>query len=386
MNDQYSVSAKLKYVSLGLMAIGLAALIMGMFNSPARAWANILLGNYYFLSIALGATFFLAIQHITQSGWSAMFLRIPESIGSFIPVAGVIMLALLFGSHYLYEWTGADNVAQDALIQHKSPYLNIPFFTVRIVVFFAIWTIMSRLLRRESLSEDLEGGMAHFDKSEVYSKVFIFIMAITFSLGTFDWIMSIDVHWFSTIFAVKNLISAFYHASAVILFIVLLLNRKGHFKLLNKYHLHDFSRYMFMLCIMWGYFWFCQYLLMWFANIPEETVYYVTRFEDEWKPVFFLNITLNFIIPFVTLLFNQIDRSKNALLVVVVVLMIGQWVDLYLQITPGAVGEFHFGFSEIGIFLGFIGLFAFIITKALSKVPLIPKKHPYLEESMYHRF
>jgi len=386
MDANFKISAILKYTAFVLIAIGIIAMSIGFAVNPGRAWANFLLNNYYFLSLAIGATFFMTIQHITQSGWSSMFKRIPEAIGSYIPIAGILMLVLLLGSHYLYQWSYMESVTGDELLEHKSPYLNIPFFTIRIVLFFAAWIIMVRLLRRESLREDINGGLDHFNKSEFYSKVFIFILAITFSLGTFDWIMSIDAYWFSTIFALKNLVSAFYHACAVILLILLLLNGKGYFKLLNKYHLHDFARYMFMLGIIWAYFWFSQFLLIWFANLPEETTYFTTRLSNEWKPLFFANIILNFFIPFLVLIFNQADRNKPILIIICLILIIGQWVDLYLQIAPGSVGEFHIGVIEIGAFLGFTGLFAFIVARSLYKAPLIPKNHPYLEESMYHRF
>lgn len=196
--------------------------------------------------------------------------------------------------------------------------------------------------------------------------------------------MSIDIHWYSTIFAVTNLVSAFYHASAFITLVVILLNEKGFFKFLNKDHLHDFSKYIYILGIIWVYFWFSQYLLMWYANIPEETIYYVKRVQGNWKILFYLNILLNWAIPFIVLLPNKACKNKTVLKTICLILIIGQWVDLYLQIMPGSVGEFHLGIIELGMFLGFLGLFIFIFAKTLRKASLIPKNHPYLEESMYH--
>jgi len=369
-----------------LIGVGVIVLVIGFIVSPERTWANFLLNNYYFLSLSIGATFFMAIQYITQSGWSAMFKRVPEAIGSYIPIAAILMLFFIIGAHSIYHWAHTESVLDDQLIQHKSVFLNLPFFIIRMVIYFVLWIYMIRLLRRASLKEDIEGGLEYFHKSEFYSKVYIFILAITFSLATFDWIMSIDAHWISTIFAVKNFVSAFYHAVAVITLIVILLNKMGYIKLLNKYHLHDFARYIFILGIIWIYFWFSQYLLIWYANMPEETIYYHTRLQGGWKVLFFANIALNWAIPFIVLLSEKADRSKIVLTIICIILIIGQWVDLYMQITPGALKELHFGYIEVGTFLGFVGLFALIVGKALSNAPVIPKNHPYLEESMYHHF
>lgn len=385
MDEKFSNIPIVRYVSLALITIGVLTIGFGLYFEPDKTWANFLLNNYYFTSIAIGATFFLALQYITQSGWSALFIRIPHAIGAYLPIAGVLMLFLIFGMASLYHWSSPDAALHDPLIEHKSPYLNVPLFFIRLIVFFGIWTVMTVLLKKISIKEDVEGGLHFFNKSELYSKVYIFIVAITFSLATFDLIMSIDVHWFSTIFAVKNFVSGLSHAVAVITLIVILLNNKGYFNNLNKSHLHDFSRYIFMLSTVWAYLWFVQYLLIWYTNIPEETVYYVIRTKGKWRVFFFLNIIMNWGIPFSALLWSKVDSNKTVLVFVIIVLLIGQWIDLYLQIMPGSVGEFHIGYIEIGTYAGFIGLFALAITRALSKMPLIPKNHPYLNESINHR-
>lgn len=384
MEEHYIISTKLKNITYVFMGIGVVTFFSGIFSNPAQTWANFLLNNYYFLSLSIGSVFFIAIQYITQSGWSAMFKRIPEAMGGYFPVAAVAMLILTFGSPYIYHWTHHEELANDITASHKSSYLNIPFFIIRVLIFFGAWIYMYNLLRKESLKEDLAGGVDSFHRSEFYSKVFIFILALTFSLGTIDWVMSIDLHWYSTIFALTNLVSGFYHAAALITLVVILLNERGFFKFLNKDHLHDFSKYIFILGIIWVYFWYSQYLLMWYANIPEETIYYVKRLKGGWGTLFYLNIILNWVIPFVVLLPNKACKNKMVLKVICFILFIGQWIDLYLQIMPGSVGEFKLGIIELGMFLGFIGLFILIFTKTLSKASLIPHNHPYLEESMYH--
>ncbi|MBT3210070.1 MAG: quinol:cytochrome C oxidoreductase [Bacteroidetes bacterium] len=392
MDKAYTVSPKLRIASIILVLIGIAAIIVGFLSNPQRTWANYLINNYYFISLAIGATFFMAIQYITQSGWSSMFKRIAEAMGSYIPYAAVLLfIFVLFGAHSIYHWSHHDAVEADALLKHKSPYLNTPFFIIRYLIIFAVWIVLIALLRKFSLKEDLIGGMEYFHKSEFYSKVFIFALAVTFSFGTFDWIMSIDAHWFSTIFAIKNLVSAFLHGSAILALIVILLHKQGHFPMLNKSHLHDLSKYMFILGIIWAYMWFSQFLLIWYANMPEETFYYQTRISGEWKVLFYVNVILNWLFPFLFLMLNKIAKNINALLITAVVLMIGMWVDLYLQVMPGStisesspMGINSIGFVEIGMFLGFLGLFIFAVSRTLSKAKLIPENHPYIEESLMH--
>jgi Ni/Fe-hydrogenase subunit HybB-like protein len=233
---------------------------------------------------------------------------------------------------------------------------------------------------------DMDGILALFNKSELYSKIFIFILAVTFSLAAFDWIMSVDPHWYSTIFAIKNLVAAFLHGVSVLTLIVFILHKRGYFPFLNKYHMHDFARYIFMLSIVWGYFWFAQFMIIWYGNIPEETAYYFVRWKEGWKVLFFLEIILNWAVPFMILLPVKASRNMTAIVIVIICLIIGQYVDLYVQVIPGTTGLLRFGLVEAGLFLGFAGFFAFVVATALSKAKLIPSNHPYLEESLEHRF
>lgn len=192
-----------------LVVIGLASLIIGFVADPLRGWVNYLINSYYILSLAIGAGFFIAIQSITQSGWSAGFKRVPEAMMMVLPLAALLFLGLLFGVHHLYHWSHTDAVAHDPLLAHKAPYLNVGFFVVRMVVYFALWILMAVLIRRASLREDIEGGHSWMGKTETYSKVFIFILAVTFTLAAIDWMMSVNPHWYSTLYALKNFVSAF---------------------------------------------------------------------------------------------------------------------------------------------------------------------------------
>jgi len=302
-------------------------------------------------------------------------------MGGFLPVAAALFLIMALGVKSLYHWSHTEELAHDALLDYKSPFLNVPFWIIRMVIYFALWILMTFLIKRLSRTEDSVGGLDFFRKGEHYAKIFIFIVIITFSLAMIDWIMSIDAHWYSTLFALKNFVAAFHHASIVITFIVILMNQKGHFPFLNKGHLHDFSRYIFMLCIIWGYFWFAEFMLIWYGNIPEETAYFLPRVQGEgWRFFFFANIFINWFIPFAILLPKATARSKVVLQIVILFLIVGQFIDLYIQIFPGTVGEQVLGFQEIGIFVGFAGLFMLVTGYMLTKANLYPVNHPYLDE------
>ena len=382
MDKKVQLSGKFKIAMIILIVIGLISVAMAFTSEDSkRAWANLLLNNYYFMSVAIGATFWLAIQYITQSGWSAAYIRVPMAMSNYFIVSMILFAIMFFGIHDLYHWTHADAVAHDPLLQHKAPYLNVTFFSIRYVIFFGLWVYLSYRLKRLSLQEDKIGGTENFLKLEMTSKIFIFVFAVSFSLFTIDWLMSLDPHWYSTIYVVKKFIMAFFHGAAVITAIVIILNKMGYFPMLTKKHLHDFSRYIWALSLIWGYIWLSQYLLIWYANIPEETVYYIPREMGEYKALFYVELIMNWAFPFFFLMWNRIAKNANLLLFTVVVLIIGQWVELFMSIMPGTVETHRISIWDIGIFIGSFGLFALVVGMSLAKIPLIPQKHPYLIES-----
>ena len=392
MKEQTTVSGKFKIITLLLIAIGAGTIIFGLITDHKSTWANYLVVNYYFLSVAMGGAFFFVIQSISQSGWSSAFQRVSEAMMSYVPFAAVSFLLLWFGMNDLYQWSHTQTVAIDPLLQHKSPFLNIPFFFARMVLYFGLWIIFIRILRKISLREDLadpadsNGILLLFGKTELYSKIFIFIIAVTFSFSAIDWIMSIDVRWYSTIFALKNLVAAFLHGVSIFTLIVFILYKRGYFPFFNNYHMHDFARYLFMFSIIWGYFWFAQFMIIWYGNIPEETVYFYTRWQTGWKILFFAEIGLNWFIPFMVLLPVKASRNMTLITIVIIFLIIGQYVDLFVQVIPGTTGVLKFSWISAGTFLGYAGLFALVIATTLSKAKIMPINHPYLEESLNHKF
>jgi hypothetical protein len=391
MKDHIIVSGRFRTVAIVMAIAGLVTFIIGLNKDAAITWASYLVSLYYFLSLAIGAAFFLTIQSITQSGWSSAFKRVPEAMTAWIPACAIFFLLLWFGRHQIYDW-GHPVENEDLILQHKSPYLNMPFFFIRMIISFLAWIIILNIIRRISLKEDTldptdeKSILSNFHRGELYSKIFIFVLAITFSFMSFDWIMSIEPHWYSSIFAFKNFIGAFLHGTAIITLIVFLLHRKGHYPFLNKYHLHDFARYIFIVSIIWGYLWFAQFMIIWYGNIPEETNYYFFRWHEGWKVFFWMQMALNWAIPFLILLPVQPSRNMKIITSVIIILIIGHYVDVYVQVMPAISNGFRIGWIDAGLFIGFAGLFCLVVATALSRAKLIPENHPYLSESLEHEF
>jgi hypothetical protein len=391
MKDQITISRNFKIITYLLIAIGALTIVLGVFTDRQATWTNYLVVNYYFFSLAIGGAFFYVLQSISQSGWSSAFKRVPEAMMAYLPFAALFFLLLWFGMQDIYHWANK-GAALDEAVQHKSVYLNIPFFFIRVVLFFLLWIIFAGKLRQISLQEDkleasdINGIMNLFGKTELYSKIFLFILSVTVSLSAVDWMMSVDVKWYSTIFALKNLVAACLHGVSIITLIVFILYKKGYFPFFNEYHLHDFARYIFMFSIVWGYFWFAQFMIIWYGNIPEETVYFSERWKEGWKILFFLEIGLNWFLPFMILLPVKASRNMTLITIVIIFLIIGQYIDIFTQVIPGSTGALKFGWISIGTFLGYAGLFALVVATALSKAKIIPANHPYLNESLEHKF
>lgn len=384
MQTNYNATQKLKVTGALLVLIGIAALIYGFVSDPARTWANMLLNNIYFLTVAIGGVMFYSIQYITQSSWSAMFQRIPLSLGTFIPVAAVFMLLLYFGLSEIYEWAIPGITETDKLIAHKAPYLNVPFYMIRIVIYFLLFIVPWLILRKLTKREDQQSNPGIYKKNMHYSTIFIFVAVIIFSFAAIDWIMTIDAHWYSTLFGFKTMITSMYYGVAVIILIIFYLKSQGFFPEMGKAHRHDLARYLFRFSIVWGYLWFMQFLILWYANIPELTVYYNPRFLGEWQFLFYAELIINFAIPFLVTISDDIGRKKAVLIGISSLLVIGLWMMLFVQIMPGSYGELRFGFIEIGMWLGYAGLFVILVFETLSRSSVVPLNHPQLNESIHH--
>jgi hypothetical protein len=393
----YNFTQKNKTVAFVMMAIGLVSVIASFVTHNHQAWSNLLQNTYYFMGIALAGTFFLAVQYVAEAGWSVVIKRILEAMGTFLPVTAVIMLIVFFGNyvaahnggHYLYHWLHAElydpaSEEYDYIIAGKAAYLNMPFFVIRMLSYFAIWIGFTMVFRRLSLKEDIEGGTHNYFKAKRLAATFLVLFAVTSSTSAWDFIMSIDTHWFSTLFGWYSFAGFFISGLAVLNFTLAYLVKKGYMPWITEHHLHDTGKFMFAFSIFWTYLWFAQFMLIWYANIPEEVTYFIIRF-DHYRELFIANFMINFIAPFLLLMTRDAKRKLNLLMGVSVVLFIGHWIDVFLMVQPGVVKEaWHIGWVEIGTTIGFLGAFMFVIQNALAKAPLLREKHPLLKESLHH--
>ncbi|WP_406824203.1 quinol:cytochrome C oxidoreductase [Pedobacter sp. KACC 23697] len=398
-SEQFEFTGKVKTLSIVGIVIGIAAVLFGFLAGDKvmheRTFANLLLMAYYFACVCMSGTFFLAVQYVAQAGWSASILRVPQAMAKTLPIAAVILVLVISAglyTHNLYHHWHADGLTDpksanyDSIIAGKSVFLNVPFFLGRQVVFLGIYSIFSIMFVKFSYNEDLAGGLNSYRKSFKNACIFLVIYGFTTPVFAFDTIMSLEAHWFSTMFGWYNFAAMWVSSLATIAIILILLRRAGYMQWVNNSHLHNLGQFIFGFSIFWTYVWFAQFLLIYYANMPEETVYFYKRFEY-YKFWFFLNLAMNFLAPVLLLMDRDNKRTDAKLLFVSIVVLLGHWVDYYQMIMPGAVEDGHngFGIVEIGIALGFVGLFTFTVLTSLSKKPLIAKNHPLLQESLHHQ-
>ncbi len=387
-NLTFTLKKKTVTIFLIMIAVGVLSLAFGFFGGieGKRVAANLLLNIYYFLSMGLIGLFFVTVHTIAESGWQTSVQRVGEAMSMFIPVGGILLVLffVLGGLHSIYPWTHSDHL--DAILLKKVAYLNEPFFYIRLVVFLGVWVLLAYYVRKTSLALDVKGDLKYFSKMRTLSAIFIVTYAITSVVSSWDWLMSLDPHWFSTLYGWYVFSSMLASGFAMLILILYLLKRMGYMQHVNDEHMHDLGKYLFGFSIFWAYLWFSQYMLIWYANIPEETVYFYVR-HKYFSDVFYINLILNFVVPFLLLMTRKSKRIFGMLVPVSIIVIIGHWFDLYMMIMPGAVGgeASGFGIVEIGLTIGFLGLFGLITFRALTKAPLAPKNHPYFKESLdYH--
>ncbi len=367
------------------------------YHWTTRLWANLWLCAVYFNGIALVGVFFVAVNYVAWAGWSALIKRIPEAFGYFMMfTAPIIILVFFLSGDSLFHWKAAGitdptSANYDPIIAGKSGYLNLPFYTIRMIIYFAAWLGLFFFLRKLSLQEDqLTDYKGYLENPKIYNKmvyfsaVFIVIFAVTSSTAAWDWVMSIDTHWFSTMFGWYNFASWFVAGLATVTLAVIYLKEQGYLKLVGQHHLHDLGKFMFAFSIFWTYIWFSQFLLIYYAHLPEETIYFYPRLFGDYRGLFFLNIIINFAFPFLALMTKESKRTMIFLKIVAIAILIGHYFDFYLMIMPGTVeSNAGFGLVEFGTLLIFISAFIYFFASNLSKVPLIAKNHPFIKESMH---
>lgn len=390
----FTINKKAKNLSMALMGIGLIALIFGFVSNPHGAWPALLFNTYFYLGISVFAVFFVAMQYVSEAGWSIVLKRVPEAIMGALPAFSVIMLLIMVASimhfNHIYHWLheGIMTIGHeeyDYIIAGKEPYLNATFFIIRTIIYLLGWNYFAKKLRSLSLLEDREGGTAIHFKSISTSAWFMVFFAVTSAMASWDWIMSIDAHWFSTLFGWYVFAEWAAIGFTTILLFTLYLQKQGYLKDVNESHIHDLGKWIFAFSLVWTYMWFSQFMLIWYANIPEEVAYFTARLEVEnYKFLFWFSMIINFVLPVVLLMSRDAKRHNSRLIFVSIIILIGHWLNSYLLVAPGTLNTHgHIGFTEIGIGLGFAGLLIHLTFKTLAKEPMEAKHHPMLDESKH---
>lgn len=439
----YKISKNLKTLSFVLMAVGILSLAFGFITTPSsvedvkaelvehhvdadhhaddehttevkdndhyndahaehvytqmknRPWSAMYVSALFFLLLSLGVMAFMAIQYVGQAGWSVVLLRVMEAISSYMIVGGIIVFLILaaggFHLHHIFHWMDASLVDPtsanyDPIIEGKSGYLNVPFFLIRALIYLVGWIVSYKLIAKYSTEQETSSNYTPYNKAFKISAIFMVFFGVTSSTGAWDLVMSVDPHWFSTLFGWYVFSSYFVSAIAMIALVTIYLKSQGYLEFVNPSHIHDLGKFMFGFSIFWTYLWFSQFMLYWYADIPEEVTYYLARFAD-YKVPFWIMVGINFAFPVLVLMDANKKKLPFTMIITGVVIIIGHFLDFFVMIMPGSVGaHWGFGIVEIGSFLGFLGLFIFIVFTALEKKGLLAKGHPMLKESEHYHY
>ena len=413
----YSFSSKIKLTALISMIVGLVAVIYSFIATPSsvadlhyggeaahdpahlehvlhllqnKPWAALYVAALFFLLISLGVLAFYAINRAAQAGWSPILFRVMEGITGYLPVGALIFFILLVCSglhlNHLFIWMDPQVVAHDTIIQGKTGYLNVPMFLVRAAVYLLGWIAYRQITRKLSLQQDVATDNGPFIKAFKWSAGFLVFFLVSESMMSWDWIMSVDPHWFSTLFGWYVFGSFITCAIATIILVTVTLKGQGYLEHVNDSHLHDLAKYLFGFSIFWTYLWFSQYLLYWYSNIPEEVTYFVTRLQN-FEPIVLGMLAINFLLPLLILVDSDIKRKPWVVGTMAVVILIGHYMDFFNMIMPATVGDqWSIGAAEIGSLLFFFGLFTYVTFYTLTKAPLVEKRHPLMGESEHFHY
>ncbi|MDL1913802.1 MAG: quinol:cytochrome C oxidoreductase [Bergeyella sp.] len=361
-------------------------------NKPLAAVHTIAV---FLFGISACALFFYSIQHVAHAGWSIIITRVMEAIASYLPVGGVILLIIMFlnVTHvgHLFHWmdsslTDPNNPNFDVILFEKKKFLNIPFYVVRNLIYvfgtsFFVWKLKS-LSRKLDKTKEIKDYKNLYNWSVGYIVFFGFCSAA----WAWDWLMSIDPHWYSTMYVWYAMVSCLSGAVAVIILVSVYLKKIGVLPQFNDNHLHDLGKFLFATSMLWTYTWFAQFMLYWYANIPEEVNYFFGRFAY-YAPTFLPMLIVNFLLPLLVMVSSGIKRNYKVVSLMAGIVLLGHWIDYFNMVMPGTVGPFwSIGFLEIGALLSVTGLFMFTVLTALSKLKLIPEGNPFLHESKIYEY
>ncbi len=378
-----------RWASLSTLAggVGLVLLVAAFalgWGDKERLLPSYLVGFMYWLTFALGGLFFVIVHYVVRSGWSVVVRRLAEHVMMTLPLFAVLFVPIALGIHDLYHWSHADAVAHDPILQHKQVWLNQGAFLFRAVVYLAIWCGFAYFLRRLSMRQDLSGDLDITRRLQRWSALGAVLFAITFNFAVFDWLMSLEPHWFSTVYGVYIFAGT---AIAIYSFLILLslaLQRDGLLKgLVTEEHYHDMAKLLFAFIVFWAYIGFSQFMLIWYANIPEETIWFEMRWQDSsWQAFSIFLAAAHFGLPFLPLLWQPVKRHRKAMTVAALWMLLMHYADIYWQVMPTFHDSFRPGLLDLLCWLGIGGLFLGVLGRLMQRRSLVPVGDPRLAESV----
>lgn len=404
IRENFVIPKRYNSIAIALMVIGVLAIVALYIthgskddaHEQARFWGSLLQNSVYFLLVVNAGMFFICATTLAWGGWQMSFRRVTEAISACVPVIGaislVVLLAVCFSdNHTIYHWTDTEHVKHDEVLLHKEGFLNKKFFAIWTIITIAGWSILGWKMRQLSRSIDnkpltTEEGKKYIWNNTVWAAVFIVFFALTVMSSTpWLWLMSIDAHWYSTMYSWYTFASTFVAGIALITLFVVFLKNNNYLELTNQEHLHDLGKFMFAFSIFWTYLWFSQFMLIWYANIPEETTYYKPRAEGIYSGLYWLMFLINFLAPLLILMTRGSKRNYGTITFMSLLILFGHWLDFFQMVFPGpSPDHVPMILYDFGVALGFIGLIMFVTGRALSKSPLIIKNHPFIKESVIH--
>lgn len=404
IREQFEVPAKTRTWALGLIAIGALAFIIGLItkgfssneHEKAIFWATVMYNSIFFTLICNASMFFICATTLAMGSWFTTFRRVPEAISTMVKIFGTITFVILFyivvidHNHNIYHWL-SEEAKTDPILKAKLGFLNPTFFLIWTVLALGLWMLLGMRMRKLSAEADegvmdIEKGKSFIWRNTVNASLFIVWFGLTVgSTVPWLWLMSIDAHWYSTMYSWYTFASSFVSGMALITLWVIYLKNKGYLEYTNEEHLHDLGKFVFAFSIFWTYLWFAQYMLIWYGNIPEETVYFKHRVQGPYKGIFFMNLIINFVCPILILMKKAPKRNYTMMAFMSVLILFGHWIDFY-QMVMGSVRKDDASLSwlDFGIAALFVGIMIFYVSKALTKRPLISRYNPFLKESVIH--
>lgn len=378
-------------LSVALVLLGGGALGWAFTKDAQLAWSSYLIGAFFALGLGVFGAAWLAILYLARGNWSVTMRRIPEAMTAWLLPGGVLALAVGLGAHSLYHWSHAEAVQADPILLHKAPFLNMPMFWALTGGSLLLWVLFAAAFVRVSRRQDAEGGIGPTRTARTLSAVFLAVFALTLSVVSFHLLMSLDAHWFSTMFAVLVFTDVVQTGTAFVAIVASWLVLTGRLQgFLNENHLHSLGKMVFASTGFWAYIYFCQHMLIWYANIPEETAYFIKRSSNGWLPYLLILPLLKFVVPFLLMLPRDAKRNPRKLIPVAALIVFSQFWELYVMVGPAMghgdhVAHGHLPLVELAATLGFLGLFVLVFGWALARTEPVPLKDPALAECLdYH--